>query len=68
MGLDDPREPDMDALIDAIWGPKAAEEAMPVDPALRKKQNHALAVALTEYLQQYLSDPSPAGTKGRGLH
>ena len=54
MAKDDLREPNMEALIEAIWGSKPLHDpAPPIDPAVREQQNRALAAALTDYLRRY---------------
>ena len=45
-----------EALIEAIWGSDAFRQPLPVDPAIRERQNQALAAALKAYLSQYLAE------------
>ena len=56
MDANDPRKLETEALIEAIWGPRAVEEPEPVDPATRERQNQALAAAMRAYLNQYLAE------------
>ena len=51
---------DTDALIEAIWGPKAADVPDVVDPSVRARQNEALAAAIKAYLQLYLLESHSA--------
>ena len=56
MDAADPRRRETEALIEAIWGPQADAPPAAVDPAVRERQNQALAAALKAYLQQYLAE------------